>query len=313
MMICGAGAVWMGLSMLGVFMQEMMFMPYRGLGAMLVFAILFCIAGAAAIVWGNSKRTRVNRYKDYLKLLWGRTFITFKDMAQLTGRSVSFIKKDFKKMLRLGYFPEGHIDSQNTCIMLNDAIYGQYLAMMKNQEVVRKESAAKKDTGEKAQEAPVDKEVSRLEAQGRKYREQIRKINDEIPDVEITNKLYRMESIIEKIFEYVQKHPEKADSLSRFEDYYMPMTIKLLESYKELDGQPIEGDNIKKMKSEIEQTLGTINEAYEKLYDSMFEDEAIDISSDISVLRTLLAQEGLTESELDRLRTADLHKTGEKV
>ena len=53
---------------------------------------------------------------------------------------------------------------------------------------------------------------------------------------------------------------------------------------------------------EIEDTIDTLNVAFEKLLDSVFEDTAIDVSSDISVLNTVLAQEGLTEDELTRMR-----------
>ena len=40
----------------------------------------------------------------------------------------------------------------------------------------------------------------------------------------------------------------------------------------------------------------------EKLLDSIFKATALDVSSDITVLNTLLAQEGLTDDELTRLR-----------
>ena len=112
--------------------------------------------------------------------------------------------------------------------------------------------------------------------------------------------MYRMEMIIGKIFDHVKKYPQKADRLSQFQNYYMPMTIKLVETYRDLDGQPIEGENIKKVKQEIEGTLDTINEAYEKLYDSMYQETAMDVSSDISVLRTLLAREGLTKGAFEK-------------
>ena len=42
--------------------------------------------------------------------------------------------------------------------------------------------------------------------------------------------------------------------------------------------------------------------AFENLLDDLFSDTAMDISSDISVLQTLLAQEGLTDDELSKLR-----------
>ena len=67
-----------------------------------------------------------------------------------------------------------------------------------------------------------------------------------------------------------------------------------MEAYRDLDAQPVEGENIKKTKQEIEDTLDTINEAFEKLLDSFFEDKAWDISSDINVMKTMLKQEGLT-------------------
>ncbi len=78
-------------------------------------------------------------------------------------------------------------------------------------------------------------------------------------------------------------------------EYYLPMTIKLLKAYEELDGQPVQGENIVNSKKEIEDTLDTLNTAYEKILDNLFQDTAWDVSSDISVLQTLLAQEGLMD------------------
>lgn len=83
-------------------------------------------------------------------------------------------------------------------------------------------------------------------------------------------------------------------------DYYLPTTVKLLEAYQELDKQPVQGENILSSKSEIEGTLDTLNTAFEKLLDDLFQDTAWDVSSDISVLRTMLAQEGLAKDEWKR-------------
>lgn len=58
--------------------------------------------------------------------------------------------------------------------------------------------------------------------------------------------------------------------------------MKLLKAYEELDGQPSQGENIVNSKKEIEDTLDTIDQAFEKLLDSFFEEAAWDISSDIS-------------------------------
>ena len=80
------------------------------------------------------------------------------------------------------------------------------------------------------------------------------------------------------------------------------MTVKLLNAYADMDRQPVQGENIRKSKQEIEETLDTLNTAFEKLFDSVYADEALDISTDISVLKTLLAQEGLQEDGITALR-----------
>ena len=109
-----------------------------------------------------------------------------------------------------------------------------------------------------------------------------------------------MELIVQKIFERAKAHPEIIPDLNRLMDYYLPMTVKLLDAYEDMDRQPIQGETIRASKKEIEDTLDTLNEAFAKLLDSVFQDTAWDVSSDISVLHTMLAQEGLTVNDFEK-------------
>jgi hypothetical protein len=99
---------------------------------------------------------------------------------------------------------------------------------------------------------------------------------------------------MKRIIDQVRKDPSSASNLRRLMVYYLPTTMKLLEAYGELDRQPVEGENIISTKQEIREALGTINDAFERLLDSMFQDMAWDISSDISVMKTMMEQDGLT-------------------
>ena len=45
----------------------------------------------------------------------------------------------------------------------------------------------------------------------------------------------------------------------------------------------------------IEDILDSIVAAYEKMLDSMFTEEAMDVSADISVMETMLEREGFSE------------------
>ena len=128
----------------------------------------------------------------------------------------------------------------------------------------------------------------------------IHEANDKIPGVEISAKISRMELLVDRIFDRVEQNPDSVEDIRKLMDYYLPTTMKLLEAYEELAAQPIQGENIVSSKKEIESTLDTLNVAFEKLLDELFQDTAWDLSSDISVLHTMLAQEGLTEDGLKK-------------
>ncbi len=298
------GAIGFAFSMCGTIGAGMMmfFSPWLvsalSLGALIPVDLVFAVMMAV----GTSRRNRVKRFRRYIQFMKGKSFATFKSLASLISKKEKYVIRDVSRMLELGYFPQGHIDSHKTCLMVTDAIYELYLETMENASRQEKDPTESSQTARSASpetERELEK-VKDLEALGKKYMEIIRKANDDIPDTEISNKLYRMEAIVGKIFEHVKKYPKKADRLSQFQNYYMPMTIKLVETYRDLDQQTIQGENIKKVKSEIAGTLDTINEAYEKLYDSMYQEVAMDVASDISVLRTLLAREGLTKGAFDK-------------
>ena len=79
-------------------------------------------------------------------------------------------------------------------------------------------------------------------------------------------------------------------------------SVGSLDAYEDMDGQPVQGENITASKKEIEETIDTLNIAFEKLLDSIFRDTAWDVSTDISVLHTVLAQEGLTEDDFEKMK-----------
>ena len=132
---------------------------------------------------------------------------------------------------------------------------------------------------------------------GNEFIKKIRACNDAIPGEEVSAKIFRMETLTRRIFARVEEEPDTVSDIRRLMEYYLPTAVKLLEAYKDLDAQPVQGENIISSKREIEETLDTLNGAFEVLLDDMFQDTAWDVSSDVSVLKTMLAQEGLTEKD----------------
>lgn len=247
--------------------------------------------------------TRVGRFEKYLKVLGSKTQCELNQLARIVGKSPKFVRKELKGMIDDGMFLEGHLDENETELITSDDSYVHYLEAQQKQAAARQQQAVEsKKQFDAAQEKKRSAEVQEVLDKGNAFLRDIRACNDAIPGEEISDKISRIETLVRTIFDRVEDHPEVVPELKKLMDYYLPMTVKLLRAYADMDAQPIQGENIQNSKREIEATLDTLNAAFEKLLDSIFKKTTLDISSDISVLNTLLAQEGLTDDELTRLR-----------
>lgn len=142
-----------------------------------------------------------------------------------------------------------------------------------------------------------NQEVDELILQGRKSIKQIRELNTKIQDKKISEQINRLEHLSNEIFAQVTKNPSKLVQIRKFMNYYLPTTVKLLTSYAELSAQSVRGKNITTTMQKVENIMDTIVVAFEKQLDSLFGAEALDISTDITVLEGMLEREGLTNTK----------------
>lgn len=277
-------------------------------GGLILFipgTILF--AGCAYMALkGTKDQLRIGRFNKYKKEIGSAELCNISKLAALVGKSDKYVVKDVEKMIEKKWFTEGHLDKQKTCLMVTDNVYNQYQQLEERKEKLRIEEEMKAKERQAAAQAQAESrqglspEVQKVIEQGDEYVRKIRACNDAIPGEEISEKIYCIEVIVDKIFDRVEQNPESVSDIRKMIEYYLPTTIKLLEAYAQMDAQPAKGENIQTAKREIEATLDTLNIAFEKLLDSLFQKEAWDVSADISVLNTMLAQEGLKEDGLKK-------------
>lgn len=128
--------------------------------------------------------------------------------------------------------------------------------------------------------------------QYKKILDELRRVNDAIPDEEMSDKISRLEAVSAKIFEQAKSDPDKLPQMRKFMDYYLPTSLKLLNTYAELDNQGVEGENISESKRRIEQTMDTLVKAFENQLDRLFASDALDVSTDIDVMQNMLRADG---------------------
>ena len=260
--------------------------------ATVIFAILMGLS-IKLIINGNSEKKLASKYYEFGRILGNKEFFNISEFAARIGEKEKKLREELRKMMEKGYLPNARLDSSESTLMLTDSAYNQY----QSAEAARKEREEAQKAKAKAEKklyTGVSEEVAGIIKEGNEYIKRIREINDAIPDTEeMSDKLYRLENIMNRIFEQVGKDPSNAPALRKFMNYYLPTTTKLLNAYIDLGSQP-DVENVARTKHEIDEALDTINDGFEKIFNDMFQNTAWDISSDISVMKTMMEQDGLT-------------------
>lgn len=321
------GGIGLGVTLLVAFIMLLIWaagIETNGGGWLVNFIFQLCFLYMIRL--GIIQRRRLGRAERYLRLCGSSKFITIENLAKGTGKKINKVIKDIQKMLSLGIFPEGHLDEQKTCFMLNDEVYRQY-RQAENGRILReagrqkalegnenaaasKESASSesspssgnplpsKNAADPSQSPKIsgeqESELNTMVAEGMECIRKLRYLNEQIPGEVISAKLSRLENLLKDIFSSVREHPDQMHRMHKLMDYYLPTTLKLVEAYEEFDRVKAPGEDIIKAKAEIENTLDTINQAFSELLNNLFQDAVLDATTDAQVLKTMLAREGLT-------------------
>lgn len=225
--------------------------------------------GAGLFAWGRFRNRQSKRLRRMLNMIGNQTVLDIRQLAEAMGTSYSKACDDIQELIDGGYLGNN--------AYINMATGQLFLDTDGFQSVVKPQPP---------KQEPVDQDAALLT--------EIRQLDDDIDDEEMSRKIRRIEDCTEHILEYLKKHPEKSSELHTFLDYYLPTTLKILHSYAELEEQGVEGDNISTTKARIETMMDGVVEGFEAQLDRLFEGSMMDISADISVMEKMLSRDGLS-------------------
>lgn len=156
------------------------------------------------------------------------------------------------------------------------------------------------DSLQKVQGDTGDPDVDALLEKGREMIRKIRTQNDLIPDSGLSAQLDRLENKCAEIFRAVYDKPHKASQIRKFMEYYLPTTLKMVGGYRMLDERGVSGTEAAAAKNRISDALEVVLQGCDKMLDKLYQDDVLDLTTDIDVLEQMLKRDGLTESDLER-------------
>ena len=249
-----------------------------GLGIAL---LMFLVPGVVLLGLSQKVRRQLKLYRRCVAIIGKRKVVRIDELAEVSSESYTKLRGELEGLLEAGALPGAYIDySRNLLVLSSEGL--------EDNEVFK--SAQQPRYGVTDEAAITEKD---------RYIKQIRQLNDEIADEALSRKIDRIEEITAKMFAAVEKDPSKRPQLASFLSYYLPTTLKILGAYRDFEKGTAHGSNISSTMHDIELATETVVKAFENQLDQLYENDALDVSTDISVLESMLAKDGLTQENRD--------------
>ncbi|MEG1192522.1 MAG: 5-bromo-4-chloroindolyl phosphate hydrolysis family protein [Clostridia bacterium] len=279
------------------------------------FPLFLLLGGAALFAFDGYMKKRNSRFRKYASVIGSRATMTVGAIAGAMGVTTDAACKDLQHMIDERYFSDTAYLDLGEGLFVSDS---RFAPEAKAQP--RPQAAQRKTPAPEQQAQPARPEPSQASASGDapndeeslyvQKLQQIRALNDAIKDEKVSKQIEQIEQSTANIFEAVVQCPGKRPQIHTFMNYYLPTTLKLLTAYSRLEKQGVSGANIDASKKKIEQLLDQLVWAFAQQNDQMFADEALDISSDIKVMETMMAKDGLGDGGLPKNPFAQALKRG---
>ena len=231
----------------------------------------FFAGGITMFAAGQRMKRRSARVARYLAVMGERSYIGVDELCAVTGKRRRKVENDLDYMVEKGLLGTGaYLDSGRGIFFRSADAFADYANA-----AAKKENVTPKEANEGYAGA--------LRA--------IRSANDRIADPVLSEKIDHLETVAGKIFREVEEHPEKQQQAATFLNYYLPTTLKLLDSYAKFEEAGIEGENLSRAQERIEEKMDALIKGFDKQLDDLYRNEAMDIDSDIRVMENMLRRD----------------------
>lgn len=127
---------------------------------------------------------------------------------------------------------------------------------------------------------------------------QISRISMQIEDKKLVENINQICSTSNKIIDTLSKKPEKLGQARNFLNYYLPVTIRILNRYDEIENQKLNTPESNKFMRSVQEMADKIKEAFNEQLNNMYQSEMIDTDAEIKVFEGMLKADGFID-EID--------------
>ena len=119
-------------------------------------------------------------------------------------------------------------------------------------------------------------------------------MRNKIDDTELTKNIVEIHETANKIIDTISKNPDKLDKADNFFSYYLPVTLKILKRYDDIENQGLDSKESKKVMKSTKDIIEKINKSFKVQLSNLYQSDIIDTDAEIKVFETMLNSDGFS-------------------
>ncbi len=152
-----------------------------------------------------------------------------------------------------------------------------------------------------AKEEPLkltNKDAYKKVVAAKKQNEEISKLIPKVETEKTKQNLTEIHDTVNKIISTVEKKPKKIDKLDNFFEYYLPVLIKIVNRYDEVENQSLKSEDGKSFIKKADKMISDTNVAFQSLLSSLYQKDIMDVDADIEVYNLMMKADGMVDNNL---------------
>ena len=135
--------------------------------------------------------------------------------------------------------------------------------------------------------------------EARKDNKHIKEIISNIEDEEVCKDIDEINKSTTKIINYIEKNKLKNKTSDKFFEYYLPVCVKIIDRYDDIENQRLTSSDSKKFMNDGKRIIKDTNNSFKKILDSLYQSDIANAEAEMKVFNSILKSDGYDESILE--------------
>lgn len=134
--------------------------------------------------------------------------------------------------------------------------------------------------------------------EAKKQNKEILALIPKVESEEVRKSLNDIHSTVNKIINVIEKDYKKANKTDNFFDYYLPILVKIVNRYDEIENQDLISKDGKNFIKKADKMIKDTSESFKLILSSLYQGDLMDADAEMKVYDLMLKADGLTENSI---------------